>query len=108
MRYAPSVITSTTYQSKASKLDIGKRLPPQVIVRAADSRPYEIQDLLPSDIRFKILVFSGNSTDEGRKALLDEMATKLAGENGVLHKFGKKEDMFDVISIRYVILLVIV
>jgi len=99
VHYAPSLITSTTHQAKTSKLEIGKRLPPQVIVRAADSRPYEIQDLLPSDIRYKILVFSGNSTDEGRQGVLDELATKLAGENGVLHKFGKKEDMFDVIAI---------
>ncbi|EIM80353.1 uncharacterized protein STEHIDRAFT_68295 [Stereum hirsutum FP-91666 SS1] len=59
VHYAPSAITSPTHQHLASNLIIGERLIPQIVLRGADRRPFEIQDLCPSDSRFKILVFAG-------------------------------------------------
>ena len=69
---------------------------PHVFVRAADARPMEIQDLLPADTRFKILVFAGKTGD---KQQLERVCT-LAGAigEGLYKKFGGA-DVFDVISI---------
>ena len=61
VHYAPSAITNTTHQSHAANLIIGQRMLPHVFVRAADARPFEIQDLLPADTHFKLLVFAGHT-----------------------------------------------
>lgn len=53
------MLTSTAHQSAASNLIIGQRLLPHILVRAADAREVNIQDLAPSNARFKLFVFSG-------------------------------------------------
>ena len=57
VHYGSSVITNTEYQQLASSLIIGERMLPHVFIRAADARPFNIQDMLPADTRFKLLVF---------------------------------------------------
>ena len=74
IHYAPSPITDPSYQAHAKKLIIGQRVLPQIFVRAADSRPVEIQDLLPADSRFKLLVFVGNSSDATRRDRIRRVA----------------------------------
>jgi phenol 2-monooxygenase (NADPH) len=59
VHYAPSVVTETTHQAAAPNLIIGQRLLPHVLVRAADAREVNIQDLAPSNARFKLFVFPG-------------------------------------------------
>ncbi|KDR80826.1 hypothetical protein GALMADRAFT_222424 [Galerina marginata CBS 339.88] len=63
IHYAESSLTSQKHQTSAKNLIVGQRILPQIFLRAADSRPVEIQDLLPSDARFKVLVFTGNSSN---------------------------------------------
>ena len=43
-------------------------MPPQIIIRAADARPFELQDLLPADTRFKVLIFAGDFADAVKAA----------------------------------------
>lgn len=76
IHYAESTIVNAKHQSVAKNLIIGQRMPPQVIVRAADARAYELQDLLPSDARFKILVFAGDTANPAQRAKVE----KLVGE----------------------------
>ena len=54
------MLTNTTHQSAASNLIIGQRLLPHILVRAADAREVNIQDLAPSNARFKLFVFPGD------------------------------------------------
>ena len=56
IRYTPSVITDVTYRSLTLGLPIGQRRISQALVRAADSGPYELQDLRPADTKFKMLI----------------------------------------------------
>ncbi|QRW16730.1 FAD-binding domain protein [Rhizoctonia solani] len=77
IHYAPSAIVETRHQSLASKLIIGQRLIPQTIIRTADARPFEIQDLIPSDIRYKLIVFAGNTKDVIQKARIQQFADEL-------------------------------
>lgn len=60
VHYADSTLVNTAHQSAASNLIIGQRLLPHILVRAADAREVNIQDLAPSDARFKLFVFSGD------------------------------------------------
>ena len=98
IHYAESLLTDVTHQKLAANLIIGQRVLPQIFLRAADSRPVEIQDLLPSDARFKLLVFTGDSCspmqlEKVRKTTeeLDSVLTALTG--------GRIFEFFDILSI---------
>ena len=101
VHYAPSAIVNTTHQAHASKLIIGQRMLPQVFVRAADARPFEIQDLLPADTRYKVLVFAGNPTDAGQLARVRALAAAFERPEGFFKRFGGAEPtkVFDVLAI---------
>ena len=53
------MVTDATHQAAAPHLVIGQRLLPHILVRAADAREVNIQDLVPSNGRFKLFVFPG-------------------------------------------------
>lgn len=83
-------------------------MPPQILLRAADSRPYELHDLLPSDARFKVLVFTGNISRPTQLSKVEALAQEMGGANGFLRRFGRARSRvgdtafsaaFDVISI---------
>jgi phenol 2-monooxygenase len=88
VHYAPSAVTETTYQGVAANLIIGQRLLPHVLVRAADAREVNIQDLAPSDTRFKLFVFPGEHAQE--------IAAYLNRPECFFHK---RQDAFDVITV---------
>lgn len=72
---------------------------PHVFLTAADARPFEIQDLLPADTRFKVLVFVGDSSNAEQRAKLDKLAAEM---KGVLDPFVPEGDVtkvFDIMSI---------
>ena len=96
--YADSAITNLKFQSIAKNLIIGQRLVPQVFLRAADGRPVEIQDLIPSDSRFKVLVFTGNSSDAGQLQKVKDVSQEL--EDALLRlSAGRTSLFFDTIPI---------
>jgi phenol 2-monooxygenase len=82
------VVIETTHQDVAPNLIIGQRLLPHTLVRAADAREVNIQDLAPSDARFKLFVFPG------------EHAQKVAAYLSPPECFfNKHRDAFDVITV---------
>ena len=97
--YTDSIITVTQHQSYAKNLVIGQRVLPQVFLRAADCRPFEIQDLLPSDARFKIIVFTGDTADSKQLAIVNDIAVKLGGVLKKLTPSGDIFIMFDILAI---------
>ncbi|THH01836.1 hypothetical protein EW145_g6846 [Phellinidium pouzarii] len=106
IQYAPSLITNTTFQHLASELAIGTRMPPQTIIRAADARSFELQDLLPSDTRFKILIFAGDLHVETQKSALEDLVMAATSEAGFLTKYGSRgrkdsgwATVFDILTI---------
>ncbi|KAI9567993.1 FAD binding domain-containing protein [Boletus coccyginus] len=99
--YSPSAIVDLKYQKYAENLIVGKRMLPQIFVRAADIRPVEIQDILPADIRFKVLFFVGDLT-EMRAAELKLLAEELSKPSSIFHKYspdGNISTVFDIITI---------
>ena len=101
IRYASSIITDIKYQACAKHLIIGERVVPQMVVRAADGRPYQLQDLLPADARFKLLVFAGDTDDDSVfdtlnkcAVILEQILSKYAGNKGL-------SKMFEILTIRF-------
>ncbi|PSR71348.1 hypothetical protein PHLCEN_2v12777 [Hermanssonia centrifuga] len=101
VHYAPSAIVNTAHQEYASNVIIGQRMPPHVFIRAADARPYELQDLLPADSRFKIVVFVGDISDVSQGERVRTLGTELAAPEGFVKRFGgtSHDTVFDVLSI---------
>ena len=89
VHYAPSPITDVTYQSLFPGLPIGQRILPQMLVRAADSRPYELQDLCPSDTKFKILIFLGDISNPAQVERAQRLAEALGKPGSFLSKYGR-------------------
>lgn len=102
IRYEPSLIVNNAHQDLASNLTVGERVSPQVFVRAADSRPYEIQDLLPADTRFKVLVFGGDIALQRDRARMQAVADEMAKEDSFLTRYGRGKkgewEVFDVLA----------
>jgi phenol 2-monooxygenase len=76
---------------------------PQIFVRAADARPVDIQDMLPADTRFKLLLFVGLLTPE-KLTSVRRLAEEMQLPTSFLQKYGyptegKAQSMFDIIPI---------
>lgn len=80
--YPPSKIVDTTNQLQAPGIVLGERMPHQVILRAADLRPYSTLDLLKSDNLYKIVIFTGNAKDEEQRKRLEKLGIDLPQKLG--------------------------
>ncbi|KAI0689450.1 FAD binding domain-containing protein [Cerioporus squamosus] len=102
IHYDPSAIVNATHQHFAPNLIVGQRVPPQVFIRAADALPVEIQDLLPADTLFKILVFAGDLAVKEDKAVLHKLAEELDNPKNFVRRFGRGEtgrwEVFDILG----------
>jgi len=68
IQYSESALVDYANQRYARNVAIGQRMAPQTLIRAADFRAEELQDLLPADTRFKLLVFLGEMEALGELA----------------------------------------
>lgn len=81
-------------------LVLGKRVPPHKLMRAADTLPFELQDLLPSDFLFKLLVFTGDFSDPLQQARVESMVTDMQKPESFLNRYSTPENSrFDIITI---------
>lgn len=99
IQYAESAIIDASHQPHARNLIIGKRIPPQILIRAADHRPFELQDLLPSDGRFKVIIFTGDTSQAPQRARLATLAMEMGSGNGFLKQYSSNDNMFSAFDI---------
>lgn len=101
IHYDDSAITKSQFQDISLNIKIGERLRPQLFMRAADTRPVEIQDLCPADGRFEILVFTGNTS---QSAYMDRAHSVAQELEPLLSRFaaGNVFVLFDILSISSV------
>jgi len=100
LHYNPSVAVNDRNQELASGLILGKRVPPCKFMRAADAWPFELQDLLPSDFLFKLLVFTGEFDDPLQQARVESMVADMQKPDSFLNRYATPEDpRFDIITI---------
>lgn len=77
-------------------------MPPQILIRAADARPVELQDLLPADSRFKVLIFTGDITIMAQRMKIETLAEKMSEPESFLNKYTTAEEWnraFDILAI---------
>jgi phenol 2-monooxygenase len=102
VQYAESAIVDAKHQSFAKNLIIGQRMLPQILICAADARPYELQDLLPADTRFKVLIFAGDTTNPTQHMKVSKLAEAMASPESFLWKHAPGNEWnkaFDILTI---------
>lgn len=77
--YEPSLITAqaSENQALAEGLPIGKSLMSLIVIRHVDARPFHIHDQMPTDLRFRVLIFAGNCLLSTQLAKIEETAKAL-------------------------------
>ena len=82
------------------------RMPPQTILRAADAKTVELQELLPSDTRFKVFVFAGDLSTDSQMNRVKSFIDDSTRPSGFLARFGRRneestgwDDVFDIFTI---------
>ncbi|KAJ4470263.1 FAD binding domain-containing protein [Lentinula aciculospora] len=77
VHYSPSSIVDIKNQDIANGIIIGKRMPPGTVIRLLDFCPIHVHDLLPSDTRFKLLVFTGDISGTSQLGKLPQLAARI-------------------------------
>jgi phenol 2-monooxygenase len=84
-------------QSLAPGIEVGKRIPSVKVLNQSDARPWHLQELLPSNGRWRVILFPGDiSTPEQRKKL-DAVGVAIDDETSFLHRFTPAGSRYDAI-----------
>lgn len=91
------LINGNTYPTLVCNMVVGERVAPQDLVCAADSTPYNLQDFLPSDFRFKLLVFTGDFNEPIQTQKIQALVKSLEQPESFLNKCPRER--FDITTI---------
>ncbi|KAG2040597.1 FAD binding domain-containing protein [Suillus americanus] len=95
IHYHPSVAETRSWLVVSSS-----RVPPYKFMRAADAWLFGLQDLLPSDFLFKLLVFTGDFSDPLQQARVESMVTDMQKPESFLNRYATHgNSRFDNITI---------
>lgn len=98
MQYSPSCIVDAKYQSCANNLVVGQRMPTQILIRLADLAACHLHDHLPADIRFKILVFTGDIADPTQLSRIETLAAAMLQPKSFFQQFAEAIDVITIAS----------
>jgi phenol 2-monooxygenase len=85
------VLTDRKYQSLCPGLEIGKRLPLETMIRVADCRPFDLQDILDGDAKWRLLVFVGDPRAPGQEDMIQSLARFMLSSQGIFRRLGFKK-----------------
>lgn len=82
-------------QNLAPKLQLGQRIPSVKVLSQADARPWHLQEILPSNGTWRLLVFPGDVTQPGPKAQLQKLCEGLEASDSLLKRFTQNTARYD-------------
>ncbi|OAA63797.1 FAD monooxygenase [Cordyceps fumosorosea ARSEF 2679] len=107
--YGPSAIVAkagdlTSDQRLAPGIPVGVRIPSVKVLSQADARPWHLQELLPSDGRWRVVVFPGDVRDASRAERLRAVADDFEDGDSFLTRFtpadGPVDAVFEVLVVH--------
>ena len=91
-------------QELAPGLVVGKRIPSVKILSQADARPWHLQELLPSNGRWRVLVFPGDVQNQEQAAQLIDVANDFDASKSFVYCFtpaaGPIDAVFEILAIH--------
>jgi len=82
-------------QSLATKVEVGKRIPSYKVLNQSDARPWHLQERLPSNGTWRVLIFPGDISDSTQKQRLDKLGERLGDANSLLKRFTPTNARYD-------------
>ncbi|KAL1968519.1 hypothetical protein VTN77DRAFT_1729 [Rasamsonia byssochlamydoides] len=74
-------------QSLSSVIKLGMRMPSFQVLNQADARPWQFQERLKSDGRWRVIVFAGDIKQPAQSARVWALGEALAQPNSFLHRY---------------------
>lgn len=91
-----STIGAKSNQSLASNIPLGMRIPSFKVLNQSDGRPWHLQELLPSNGRWRILVFTGEILhNEAQRQRIKILGEKLSSSDSFIRKYTPDTGSFD-------------
>jgi phenol 2-monooxygenase len=102
IQYEPSLITvqSLENQALAEAIVIGKSFRSQIVVRHVDAHPFHLGDHMPTDLRFRVLIFAGDCCVSSQLKRIEEASAALeALAKRYTPSSGAYDDLIDFITV---------
>lgn len=94
----------TSDQSVATNVIVGKRIPSVKVLSQSDARPWHLQELLPANGRWRVLLFPGDVTNKDQQAKLAHVADVFASNKSFLQRYtpsgARYDSIFEVLTIH--------
>ncbi|KAJ0413345.1 FAD binding domain-containing protein [Aspergillus carlsbadensis] len=91
-------------QELAPEVKLGKRMPSVKIVSQADARPWHLQERLPSNGRWRLMVFAGDVTKSQQKENIGQLGAALGSKTSFLKRYtpagGRYDSVIEVITVH--------
>ncbi|KAL4795319.1 FAD binding domain-containing protein [Aspergillus venezuelensis] len=84
-------------QELAPEIKVGMRVPSVKVLNHADGRPWHLQQRLPSDGRWRVVVFAGDVTKQSQKEKLERLGAALGSKKSFLQRFTPAEARYDAV-----------
>ncbi|KAK4899460.1 hypothetical protein LTR27_003193 [Elasticomyces elasticus] len=84
-------------QKLAPGIPVGKRMNSVKVLNQSDARPWHFQELLPSNGRWRLVVFTGDITQPAQRAKLESIGKLLADSSSFLQRFTPPESRHDAV-----------
>jgi len=82
-------------QDLSSNIKLGMRMPSFQVLNQADARPWQFQEMLKSDGRWRIVVFAGNIKKSIQEARIKRLGASLAASRSFIHRFTPSNKRID-------------
>lgn len=91
-------------QALASKVEVGKRIPSYKVLNQSDARPWHLQERLPSNGTWRVVIFPGDISNSTQKQRLDKLGERLGDANSFLKRFtpagAKYDSVIEVLAVH--------
>lgn len=88
----PTVYSNTAL---AKNVEVGKRVPSTKVLSQADARPWHLHELLPSNGKWRLVLFVGDVSQPGPTENMNKVAEALAAPNSFLKRFTPADQRYD-------------
>lgn len=79
----------------ATHIKIGKRLPSYQVLNQSDARPWQFQELLKSNGRWRLIVYAGNLSDAMQAARVQTLGERLSSPGSFIQRYTAPNEPID-------------
>lgn len=95
---------AVTARPQLTNVQIGMRMPSHKVLNQSDARPWHLQELLPSNGTWRILVFAGDILDKSQLGRFEALGKGLSSPSSFLKRYAKSKEpwtsVFELITIH--------